>query len=281
MNNKIAAFLKDNILGILIFSIFTGIVGNYTYDYFKGEDIITVEVPDISFLQKQEEEKEKIRQEQERNRIEREKFEKEKEEEERVRREREEQEQERTRIERENIENEKAEIERKKVLLEIENRRISNIRQKRDEAVSTWRQLIEIYSKNKSGLFRLKIKNDCYKKIYVAVCYYDLREEWTTQGWWVIDGHKTVSPNIKTTHSVIYTYAYSYDDKYTWGDSSSSGINFFVSSESFTRLDDDNLEGMANVRIVSFKKQNIEPYTLPSKKQYIGSQPYTLTFTCN
>lgn len=171
---------------------------------------------------------------------------------------------ERIRLENIRLENERKQREFER---ERERLRLSRIRDNRNNAVNNWKKRISYLEDYEDNLISLTIRNNCYKKILVAIHYKDLTGNWVTEGWWSIDGYEEKYPNIRTSNGYIYIYAHSEDNKFEWpGNNATRKI---ISSQSFTRLGSDDLEGMTGVKSVYFHSIITD------------SDSYTHIFSCN
>lgn len=74
---------------------------------------------------------------------------------------------------------------------------------------------------------RIYFKNNCQKRVNLAVNYRKVNGDWHTAHWWHVDGNKAVilassDADLFSNNSILYYYAHT-DDGYWWGGDDSNG----------------------------------------------------------
>ncbi|WP_062061192.1 DUF1036 domain-containing protein [Aquimarina longa] len=123
---------------------------------------------------------------------------------------------------------------------------------------------------NNKSYFGVKLKNNCHKKISVAICYMNLNNDWVTTGWWSLDGYSEITTDVKTKNKNLYFYAAdSYG--YEWnGEGESGAVRLQVTPNLFNAKNKSNLNNY---------------YTEVSRESFfmrtVSSGIHTQSFSCN
>ena len=119
----------------------------------------------------------------------------------------------------------------------------------------------------RSTQFGIHFSNECSETALIVVTYFGVDGRWTTKGWWRLQPNQQVVP-VRSPNRNFYFYG-TYGDKHWSGEAEKDQVDEYVTSQPFTRHDDDPMG--PGYRKVSMRKKVVAN----------GSTEVEVTLVCN